>query len=206
MNGGTEFFLRNRGAMPDPVFKEHQAHLHQRLEQMGANLPPEEFDSLLDPLMRENLAAGFSEAGAHEGTIWLLDETNENLQPVLNTGPNAARFVGSFKQPLNTGLICMVMATEQPFLENEVWKNTRQSKLLDSRLQVETCAMIAVPFYFLRACRGVISCVKLKTPGAADYPPPFGSNDLAAVLRTTAVLSKLIDFHFLGRAVGWGEE
>src|SRR5207237_2880286 len=129
-----------------------------------------------------------------EGTVWLLDHSGEHLMPAFNTGHHAPKLVGQFKQPLNTGLICMVFASEQPFLENEVWKNSAQSKLLDSMLQVQTSAMIAVPFYFVRACRGVVSCVQLKRP-EANEPDPLGfrPEHLGKVELAVALLSHLTE-------------
>jgi hypothetical protein len=161
--------------LPDPAFVDLKAALSERLERIAGGLQPEQFGSLLDPLMRQTIETGFAEAGADEGTVWLLDQAGEYLVPAWNTGPHADRLVGKFKQPLKAGLICMVFSSEQPFLENEVWKNSRQSKLLDSMLAVETSAMIAVPFYFLRACRGVVSCVKLnnaKREASSPRPSP----------------------------------
>jgi hypothetical protein len=100
----------------------------------------------------------------------------------------------------------MVLASEQPFLENEVHKNASQSKLLDSRLKVQTHAMIAVPFHFVHACRGVISCVQLKRSAADADPAGFRPEHLAAVQRSSALLSQLIEYHLLSRAVGWTSE
>ena len=112
--------------------------------------------------------------------------------------------MGKFKQPLNAGLICMVFAGEQPFLENEVWKNAQQSKLLDTMLETRTCAMIAVPFYFLQACRGVISCVQLQPAGSTRAEPPgFNAKDLASIQRMSALVSELIEYRLLSRTVGW---
>jgi hypothetical protein len=190
--------------LPDPAFAALKPVLSERLARVAANIRPEQFGSLLDPLMRQALQNGFSEAGAHEGTVWLLDETGENLVPGYNTGPDAGRLVGQFKQPLNSGLICMVFATEQPFLENEVSKNAQQSKLLDSLLETQTYAMIAVPFHFLHDCRGVVSCVQLKRPGSGEANPPgFLPGHLASVERATALLSQLIEFRLLSQTVGW---
>jgi hypothetical protein len=190
--------------LPDPGFVTLQPALSERLARLGASIHAEEFGALADPLLREVFQGGVTEAGAHEGTIWLADEAVEFLVPALNTGPNAEQFVGRFKQPLSAGLICMVFASEQPFLENEVTKSPGQSKLLDSLLQVETTALIAVPFYFLRACRGVISCVQLSqaggpAPGAAGFRP----RHLACIERTASVLSLLIEHQLLSSAVGW---
>ncbi|HWX21739.1 MAG TPA: hypothetical protein VN578_17685 [Candidatus Binatia bacterium] len=191
--------------LPEPAFLELKPMLSERLEQVATSLHAEQFGSLLDPLMRQILERGFTEAGAHEGTVWLLEQTGEYLTPAYNTGPNSAQLVGKFKQPLSAGLICMVFASEQPFVENEVWKNAAQSKLLDTRLGVQTCAMIAVPFYFLRACRGVVSCVQLQHAGAAP-PSGFRPEHLAGVQQAAALLSQLLEFRLLSRTVGWTSE
>jgi hypothetical protein len=192
--------------LPDPAFLDLKTALAERLERLAAGIQPEQFGSVMDPLMRQTLERGFADAGAHEGTVWLLDPGNEFLVPAWNSGPNADRLVGRFKQPLNAGLICMVFSSEQPFLENEVWKNSHQSKLLDSLLEVQTAAMIAVPFYFLSGCRGVVSSVQLRSSNdtAAD-PSGFRPEHLAHIQRATALLSKLIELKLLSRTVGWSE-
>ena len=195
--------------LPDPAFLDLKSVLSERLERIAGGIHPEQFASLLDPLMRQTLEHGFAEAGADEGTVWLLDHAGEFLVPAWNSGPHADKLVGKFKQPLKAGLICMVFSSEQPFLENEVWKNSRQSKLLDSMLEVQTSAMIAVPFYFLRACRGVVSCVKLdkasrSAPGATDSNG-FHPEHLTHVQRATAVLSQLVELKLLSCTVGWSE-
>jgi GAF domain len=193
--------------LPDPAFLELKPALSERLDRITASLTPEQFASLLDPLMRRVLERGFAEAGAHEGTVWLMDGAGECLVPVHNTGPQADRLVGKFKQPLNAGLICMVFASEQPFLENEIARNAGQSKLLDTMLEVQTWAMIAVPFHLMRACRGVVSCVQLKRAGqSASEPPGFQPEHLASVQLTATLLSQLIEHRLLGQAVGWTSE
>jgi hypothetical protein len=203
--------------LPDPAFLDLKSVLSERLERIAGGLQPEQFASLLDPLMRQTIEHGFSEAGADEGTVWLLDQAGEFLVPAWNTGPHAEKLVGKFKQPLNAGLICMVFSSEQPFLENEVWKNSRQSKLLDSMLEVRTNAMIAIPFYFLRACRGVISCVKLNKLGAESARSASGTTSasgatngfrpehLEQVQRATAILSQLVELKLLSCTIGWSE-
>jgi hypothetical protein len=190
--------------LPDPGFLDLQAELSERLTRIGAGIHAEQFIALADPLMREVFHTGVAEAGAHEGTIWLVDEAGEYLVPAINTGPQAGQMVGRFRQPLNSGLICMVFASEQPFLENDVSKSPERSKLLDSLLQVETAALIAVPFYFLRACRGVISCVQLA--GKDDSPGSsrgFRPQHLACMQRTASIMSQLVEYQLLSSAVGW---
>jgi hypothetical protein len=190
--------------LPGPDFADLKPVLSERLARLGDSIRAEQFAGLLDPLFCHVLRQGFVEAGADEGTLWLPDEESRHLVPVYNSGPAAAELVGRFKQPLSDGLISMVFASEQSFLENEVSKNAQQSKLLDGMLQTQTCAMIAVPFYFLRACRGVLSCVQLKHPGsAASAPPGFRPEHLSCIERTGAVASQLIEFRLLSCAVGW---
>jgi GAF domain-containing protein len=197
--------------LPDPAFLDLKSALSERLERIAASIQPEQFASLLDPLMRQTVEHGFAEAGADEGTVWLMDQAGEFLVPAWNTGPNADQLVGKFRQPLKAGVICMVFSSEQPFLENDVWKNSRHSKLLDSTLKVQTSAMIAVPFYFLRGCRGVVSCVQLNKPTAEGLESAdpgrdgFHPEHLAHVQRATATLSQLIELKLLGCTVGWIE-
>jgi hypothetical protein len=190
--------------LPDPAFLKLRGELSERLARIGADIHAEEFKALIDPLMREVFDKGVAEAGAHEGTIWLVDEAGEFLVPAFNNGPQAGKIVGQFQQPLNSGLICMVFASEQPFLENEISRSSGQSKLLDSLLQVETTALIAVPFYFLYACRGVISCVQLSKPDdSASRAAGFRPRDLACIQRTASLLSQLIEYQLLSSTVGW---
>ncbi len=190
--------------VPDPRFAELQGALQERMMTVANSIRPENFASLLEPLTREVLRNGFAEAGAQEGTIWLPDAEAKHLVPAYNTGPNAEKMVGQFRQPLDSGLICMVFASEQPIVENEVWKNARQSKLLDNLLQVETQAMIATPFHFLRACRGVVSCVQLKhSKDSSREAAGFSFDHLTAVQRAAALCAQLIELRLLSQAVGW---
>lgn len=56
----------------------------------------------------------------------------------------------------------MVVATEQPICENQGHQNQQQDPALDRQLQLLTCALLAVPFYFAGELRGVISAVQLQ--------------------------------------------
>lgn len=203
MKEGNAQGMTGLNLAPGGDFPELQPMVAAQLERIASNLRPAHFAGLLDPLMRQTLTQGFAEAGADEGTLWLVDQRGENLVPAYNTGPRASEVVGRFEQPLGAGLVCMVFASEQPFLENEVWKNSKQSKLLDHKLEVQTCAMIAVPFYLLRGCRGVISCVQLSRGPAEPAPPGFRPDHLASVQRAGSMLTQLLDYRLLSGAVGW---
>ena len=190
--------------VPDPRFAELSSALRERMDAVAKSINPGNFASLLEPLAREVLQKGFEEAGAHEGSIWLPDAAGKHLVPAFNTGPNAGKIVGQFQQPLDSGLICMVFASEQAIVENDVHANALQSKLLDNLLRVQTQALIAAPFHLLRACRGVVSCVQLKSlddPGAA--PRGFAFDDLTRVQRAAALCAQLLELRLLSQAVGW---
>lgn len=191
----------------EPAFAGLKSVLSDRMARLGDEVHAAEFAQLLDPLLREILAHGFAEAGAHEGSIWLVDATGQFLEPAFNNGPYAAQMVGQFRQPLNAGLISMVFATEQAFLENDVIRNAQQSKLLDSKLNVQTSALIALPLHFLNACRGVVSCVQLNAAGgSAGAPCGFRPEHLAGLQRCTALVSQLVEYRLLSRTVGWNNE
>ena len=177
--------------------------LRESLALTGQSITAENFASILDGTMRQLMHFAFQEAGANEGTIWLVEESTRTLVPAYNTGPSSERLVGRFKQPLSAGLISMVFASEQPFLENQVLENSGQDKSLDSLLRVQTLAMIAVPFYFLETCRGVVSCVQLRMPGTNQPASPgFDERDKARVVHAVMTLGRLIDYRLLQAALG----
>ena len=163
------------------------------------------FDEFFNVTMRGAFIEGLMQAGAHEGTVWLLDPSESFLVPRFNNGPNAANFVNVFRQSLATGMISMVVATEQPICENEVHRNTRHDRTLDCKLSPVTCSMLAVPFYFAGQSRGVLSAVRLKeADSAAAAPPGFTPADLQALQLTADVLERLIEHELLTRSLGLG--
>lgn len=189
--------------LPDERFVSLGDALQERLTGAARQIDSGNFASLLDLPMRTVITDGFSKTGAHEGTVWLLDSEREHLVAAFNNGPRAAEFVGVFKQPLRAGMISLVLASEQPLCENRVYASQTQDKTLDSKLHLVTCAMLAVPFYFARQARGVISCVQLK-PAASDAadPPGFAPCDLQALQFAATLLSRLIDHRLLALVLG----
>ena len=163
----------------------------------------EAFDAFLGPSMRSLLTGIFSRVGAHEGTVWLLDETKSSLIPRFNSGAHAERFVGRFRQSLGSGMISMVAVTEQSICENEVCRNERQDQSLDHELSVKTWAMLAVPFSYFGELRGVISCVQLLPADAAQPPPPgFSPRHLGELQQVSGLLSRLIEYRLLAQCLG----
>jgi hypothetical protein len=200
--------------VPDIRFEPLQPGLRERVRSAANALDAQSFPSVLDSTMRGVLAAAFNAAGAHEGTLWLAERGESSgasvsaLVPVYNTGPNASRFVGNFRQPIGKGLISTVLLYEQPFCENNVHANQNQDKTLDQTLGVVTSAMIAVPLYFAGTPRGVISCVQLTSSGApaATVQDGFSMEALAQVQLASEVLSRLLDHWLVGVTVGWRPE
>lgn len=161
------------------------------------------FEEFFDRTMCRQLTDALDRAQAHEGTVWLLDSTRRALVPRFNSGPNAAGFVGIYRQSLHAGMISLVVATEQPICENEVHKNQQQDKTLDQQLGLWTCAMLAVPFYFAGELRGVITGVQLKPAGSdAPEPPGFTVENLSTLQLAASVLSRMIEHQLMSLALG----
>jgi hypothetical protein len=189
--------------LPDQTLASFLPALQARLALVGRSITPQNFPSILDETMKQTLHGAIEVIGGTEGSVWLLDQTSESLTIAYNTGPNSDKLMGQFRQPLRSGLVSMVFSSEQSFVENEVFRNSRQDKTLDSMLKVRTCAMIAVPFYFLEACRGVVSCVQLSQSGVEDNSLPGFNENHESRFRTAArTLQRLIDYWAIRRTIG----
>jgi hypothetical protein len=188
----------------------HRSALLEHLNEIGHAITPENFPGLCDELIFNVLNDSFRRAGAHEGSVWILDPSREYLVNSYNSGPNAAKIVG-YKQDLKNGFLSMVFANQQSFAENEIYKNIRHVKDIDNQLQVTTYAMVAVPFFFLKECRGVISCVQLvatKKQGdqlipVGEVPPGFGPGALSIIQSASLIVRDLVNFHVLRTSVAW---
>jgi transcriptional regulator with GAF, ATPase, and Fis domain len=191
--------------LPDTRLSALRGVVSTCLVEAARELAEGAFDEFFDGTMHAAFIEGLSQAGAHEGTIWLLDATRNSLVPRFNNGPNAADFVGHFRQSVQTGMISMVVATEQPICENEVHKNAQQDPTLDRKLGLITCSMLAVPLYFASELRGVISAVRLKrAKSTAPDPEGFSPDDLRALQLSAEILERLIEHELLTLSIGLG--
>jgi hypothetical protein len=196
--------------LPEQRFIPLRPALQEHLAKIGDAISPANFLSICDEMLLKVLTDTFQRISADEGSIWLLDEGKQHLVVAFNSGPNADKIVG-FKQPLNKGIISLVVASERAFIESNVYKNSKYSADLDEKLHNTTYAMIAVPLYFLNQVRGVISCVQLfdvllqqgEPVPAGKTPPGFKPQHLVAIQTASAVIKDLIDYRLLGTAVGW---
>jgi len=186
--------------------------LAEHLGQTAQNITPENFPGICDERIYQLLKDAFRRVGADEGSIWILDRARENLVIAYNSGDRPEEVTG-FKQPLREGIVGLVVASEQSFMETEVYKNARHNRKLDDKLSVTTYAMIVVPFYFLNECRGVISCVqlmKIKTEAdrsvpAAPVPPGFDLHHLSTIQSVALIVRDLIDYRLLRISVAWNQ-
>lgn len=190
--------------LTDPRFRRMRGVLEENSVAAAASIAADADAALLDGVARRVLQDCFRNSHADEGTVWLADATTEYLVPIFNTGLNARKLIGKFEQPLSEGLISMVFATELPFAENQIYKDPKHSKLLDSRLKLRTYAMIAVPLYFLHGCRGVISCVQLVSPTSKRINRKgFENTDVEQVHHASRVVGRLIDYRVISKILGW---
>jgi hypothetical protein len=190
--------------LPDPRFAPLALALEERMATMAAAVAGDRFAGMLDDVATRGLTHAFRLAGADEGTLWICNQEETHLIPVFNSGARPDSIVGAYRQPLSSGLISMVFLQEMAFCENNVYQNAGQDRTLDQKLQVLTCAMIAVPVKYSKRTRGVLSCVKLKpADGVANDPPPFGPEDITIIQTASTVFSRQVDRQLLGTAVGW---
>jgi hypothetical protein len=196
--------------LPERRFLPLRPALQEHLTKIGEAISPENFLSICDEVLLKVLRETFERISADAGSIWLLDQEKKFLVATYDSGPNSREIVG-FKNSLSEGIISLVVASEQAFIENQVYKNKSHNAALNKKLGKTTYAMIAVPLYFLDQVRGVISCVQLldvfvqegQAAPVGRTPPGFGPRDLRAVQTTAAVIRDLIDYRLIGTAIGW---
>jgi GAF domain-containing protein len=196
--------------LPEQRFLPLRPVLQEHLTKVGNAVKPENFVSICDEVLLKLLRDTFVQIDADEGSIWLIDHEKKALVATFNSGPNSEKIVG-FELPLGEGIISLVVASENAFIENKVYKNAKHNKALGDKIGKTTYAMIAVPLYFLNQVRGVISCVQLldvlikegQAEPTGETPAGFKPHDLNAVQTAAAVVRDLLDYRLLGTAVGW---
>lgn len=199
-------FLANERFLPlRSVLQDH-------LQRIGETITPENFPGICDDLIWSLLKDSFIRAGADEGSVWIVDSEMRHLVVSYNSGPDAERVIG-FRQDLREGIVSLVFANEQSFVETEIYRNAQHSGILDEKLGVTTYAMVVVPFYFLNECRGVISCVKLIETIVSDgkllpkgsVPSDFNLSDLSTIQNAALIIRDLIDYRLLKTSVAWNQ-
>lgn len=196
--------------LPDPSLLALKSAFAQRKQQVLQRIDSGNFHSLCPALVADVLNGALARIGADEGSLWLLAPGKTHLVVVWNSGPDSARIVG-FQQPLQEGLIPTVILTEQPLIENEVFRNAQHDQTLNEKMVQKTLAMIALPFHVLGLCHGVVTGVKLlDLRNCGDEPLPveaearsFGPADLDELYQAAQLASRLLDLELIGRITGW---
>lgn len=181
---------------PDPVLSRNSATIEQRLAEVASELTAEDLEQLLGAAGREMASVTIAALQADSASIWLVDSGRTKLV-VSHTEPNNDLL--EREQPLNEGLISLVLGSEQSICENQVYQHAQHSKRIDSELSQITCSMIATPFYAGGELRGVLSCVKLKNSPDAPDPPGFSAANLSRITRLSTTLERLLNYRILTR-------
>jgi hypothetical protein len=203
----------------DPELSPLADQLAARREQFAEHCLKEKPSALVDGLPARLADTVLKSIGADEGSLWLAVDDGQALLPIWNNGPDAARFVGSFRLPVTQGISGFVFTSGIAACEAEVCFNQRQHRELDLQLGVLTWAMLAVPLFFGGASRGVITAVRLirlsdlpdlkRVPESraefpSDFTPPaaFGLADLSAMETTAGAVGRLIEHRLTAWVLG----
>ena len=185
---------------PDATLIEYSSTIEQRLEACSRRMQPEDLRSLLGNAGRELVRVTTKTLEADSASIWLMSSDRTRL--IVSHVFPANEDLMNRDQPLDEGLVSLVLKSEQPICENQVYEHLDHSKRTDQSLGVVTCSMIAVPFYAGGVLRGVVSCVRMKDDPEAPDPPAFTSADLARMSRLAKALEQMINFRFLSGILG----
>src|SRR6202790_5762959 len=104
---------------------------------MAATITPENFPGICDDRIWRLLNDSVKRAGADEGSVWIVDSEMKHLVISYNSGPNAEAITG-FQQSLDEGIVSLVFANEQSFVETEEFRNENNGGVLDDNSVVRT--------------------------------------------------------------------
>lgn len=180
--------------LPDSRLAECGTDVERGLSSCAASLSIHDLQALMDQVNCTIFDAAMRGTGAESGTIWLANRQRTHL--TIGYSHVDPGLVGH-DQPLDEGLVSLVLASENGICENSVYQNKQHSKRIDEAFHFVTCAMIAVPFYLGGSLRGVISFVRLKPDESAPDPPGFTADHLAQVQQLSATIERLLNYRLL---------
>lgn len=192
--------------LPDPRVAPHAQAIEERVGNFAAHIRPATFTEFMDPLMVRLAGDCFRDAGAHEGVFWLADREQKNLYCGYSQGPHADK-LNSMKVPVDTGLSGMILATQQPFCENNLSQNrAAASSALESRLGVIVCCRVLVPFFIAGKMRGVLAAYKYKPTLDDPEPCSFDQEAVEELNLLSRLFGRLLDHKLLCAAIGLEED
>lgn len=206
----------------DPELAALEEKLALRRQQFAAHCLREKPTALIEGLPVCLTQAILRSISADESSFWLATDESQTLLPVWNNGPDAERFVGSFRLPSTHGITGFVFTSGMAACESEVCFNQLQNRELDHTLGVLTWAMIAVPLTFAGATRGVITAVRLirlselpelarvpmsrdDFPAAYVLPPAFSLQDLNSLEAAASAVGRIIEHRLTSWVLGTEE-
>lgn len=191
--------------LPDPRVAPHAQAIEERVGNFASHIRPATFTEFLDPLMIRLAADCFRDAGAHEGVFWLADKEQKNLLCGYQQGPHSDR-LNNFKVPVDSGLSGMILATQQPFCENNLSQNRAAASTLEERLGVIVCSRVLVPFFIAGKMRGVLAAYQFKPTLDSPEPPGFTPEAVEELNLLSRLFGRLLDHKLLCAAIGLEED
>ena len=175
------------------------ADVERGLSTCAATLSIDDLQGLMDRANCAVFDSAMRDTGAESGTIWLANPERTHL--TIGYSHVDQNLVGR-DQPLDEGLVSLVVASENGICENLVYQNEQHSKRIDEEFHFVTCAMIAVPFYLGGNLRGVISFVRIKADEQAPDPPGFTADHLGKVQQLSSTVERLLNYRLLRILLG----
>ncbi len=134
-----------------------------------------------------------SDMDGHEGSIWIIDNKNEQLVTCYNT-EELARHVC---QPLSSGLVSKAYNEERPIHHKGIHRYRDGSGMVDDKLEQKTQHQISVPFYVAGKLCGALSVVQLSSDFHSepreDVPWGFSDASIPLLAATATVIAENIE-------------
>src|SRR4051812_45582955 len=191
--------------LPDPRVAPHAKAIEERVGKFATQIRAATFAEYLDPLMRRMITDSLRAAEAHEGVVWLLDRDGKNLFCAFQTGAHSAK-LNNFRVPVEAGVAGMVLATQQPFCENNLGVNRAAASTLEERMGVVVCSRAMVPFFIAGMMRGLVAAYRTKPVPDAGEPPGFSADAVEQLNLLARLLGRLMDHKLLCSAIGLEED
>lgn len=190
---------------PDQTIEHSLPSVLQRIAHLRESLAEGSYDGIAGGFGSSVMTQQLQLMNADEGTVWVVDKQSTGLVPVWNNGPTAEKLLSSHRQPLGSGLISMVFATETTICESDVHHHKLHDSTVDRLTGSKTTSMVAVPWHCAGAVLGVLSAVKLVRD---DDSPPVEENFRPEAVRqlslAAAALGAWIDCRLFATALGLG--
>ena len=191
--------------LPDPRVAPHAQAIEERVGMFAGHIRAATFMEFLDPLMRRMIADSLRDAEAHEGVVWLLDREGRHLLCAFQIGPHSSR-LNNLRMPVESGVAGMVLATQQPFCENNLGVNRAAASTLEERMGVVVCSRALVPFFIAGKMRGLVAAYRTKPVPEAPEPDGFSEDAVEELNLLSRLLGRLLDHKLLCAAIGLEED